>query len=193
MITNSDRVSLPCQLIDGEICLEPVQPNDAGELFALTASNRSYLRKWLPWLDLTRSVHDTKSFIEKCVSQQEQKSGLQFCIRSRDRIIGMIGFHGFDWPNYATSIGYWLSEHLQGRGIMTRSCHSLINFAFKEIRLHRVEIRCATTNCRSRAIPKKLQFVQEGIIRDGEWLYDKFVDLAVYGMLAKDWNGAPSI
>ena len=43
-------------------------------------------------------------------------------------------------------------------------------------------------NKRSCAIPQRLGFSQEGILRQSEWLYDHFVDMAVYGMLAQDWQ-----
>jgi ribosomal-protein-serine acetyltransferase len=85
------------------------------------------------------------------------------------------------------SIGYWLAAPWQGKGIMTTACAALIDHAFKELKLHRVEIRCATGNARSRAIPERLGFVKEGVIRQGEWVNDRFLDLAVYGMLATDW------
>jgi ribosomal-protein-serine acetyltransferase len=41
---------------------------------------------------------------------------------------------------------------------------------------------------KSRAIPEKLGFVQEGITRQEEWLYDHYVDHVIYGLLAKDWH-----
>jgi hypothetical protein len=40
-----------------------------------------------------------------------------------------------------------------------------------------------------RAVPERLGFQLEGIIRDAEWLYDHFVDHAMYAILKKDWNG----
>ena len=95
----------------------------------------------------------------------------------------MIGHHEVDRPNRSTSLGYWLDASHQGKGIMTASCRAMINHAFKELDLHRVVIRCATENHRSRAIPERLGFTLEGVARQSEWLYDHFVDLAVYGML----------
>jgi ribosomal-protein-serine acetyltransferase len=54
----------------------------------------------------------------------------------------------------------------------------------------RLEIRCATHNHTTRAIPERLGFRQEGIARRAEWLYDHFVDLVVYSMLAVEWTQA---
>lgn len=69
---------------------------------------------------------------------------------------------------------------------MTASCRALINRAFGELDLHRVMILCATENRRSRAIPERLGFTLEGVAREAEWLYDHFVDLAIYGLLRTD-------
>ena len=85
-------------------------------------------------------------------------------------------------------IGYWLGEEFQGKGIMTAASRILIHYAFDEFQLNRVEIRCAVGNTRSRAIPERLGFIQEGMIGDGEWLYDHYVDLIVYRMLAREWT-----
>jgi ribosomal-protein-serine acetyltransferase len=51
-----------------------------------------------------------------------------------------------------------------------------------------VEIQCGEDNHKSRAIPERLGFQQEGIIRDGEFLYDHFHDVVVYGLLKKEWK-----
>ena len=67
---------------------------------------------------------------------------------------------------------------------MTRGCRALIAHGFTELDLHRVEIRCAVDNLKSRAIPERLGFRREGQLREVEWLYDHFVDHVVYGLLA---------
>lgn len=90
--------------------------------------------------------------------------------------------------NKSTSIGYWLAEDAQGSGIMTKSCEAYIDHAFRDLDLHRIEIRCAVANARSRAVPERLGFASEGLIREAEWLNDRFVDHVLYGLLSGEWK-----
>lgn len=101
--------------------------------------------------------------------------------------MGCIGFHSIHWQNRSTTIGYWLAEEFQGSGIMTKACQALIRYAFTELGLNRVEIRAGVYNRKSIAIPERLVFKLGGTIRQAEWLYDHFIDHAVYGLLAEDW------
>src|SRR5207237_767367 len=74
----------------------------------------------------------------------------------------------------------------QGRGTMTLAVARLVDYAFDVWQLHRVEIRAAVDNARSRAIPERLGFVQEGVMRDGERFGERYLDLVVYSMLDGD-------
>jgi ribosomal-protein-serine acetyltransferase len=52
---------------DAEQELRILEECHAEELFALTDKNRAHLKKWLPWLDLTRSAVDTRNFIGRAL------------------------------------------------------------------------------------------------------------------------------
>ena len=160
----------------------------ADELFELTDRNREYLREWLPWLDSNKYLQNTIDFIKYSRKQYKESISMQMCIRYDGELAGVIGFHKVDWLNHSTGIGYWLSQDRQGRGIMTASCECLLDYAFGNLGLNRVEIRCATENTRSRAIPERLGFKVEGTVRQAEWLYDHYVDHIVYGMLRDEWK-----
>jgi ribosomal-protein-serine acetyltransferase len=98
----------------------------------------------------------------------------------------MINCAPVDWPNKATYLEYWLGASHQGKGIMTASCRVVVDYAFGTVDLHRLTIRCAAENRRSRGIPERLGFAFEGIARHAEWLYDHFVDHAVYSLIKGD-------
>ncbi|MBS1857600.1 MAG: GNAT family N-acetyltransferase [Acidobacteria bacterium] len=164
------------------------EARDAEELFAVVEANREYLRKWLPWVDVTHSPADLRRFIERVRGQYEAGQGPQTALRWNGRIVGGIGCHPIDWPNRRCSIGYWLADECQGKGIMTRACASLLGYLFDEAGLHRVTIQCGTRNRKSCAIPRRLGFRREGVMRGAEWVNDRWVDLVVWGMLAEDWR-----
>ena len=161
---------------------------DGESLFALTDSCRPYLKEWLPWVDEIKNPEDTKSFIKLTKRQFAGNNGVQAGIFYQGKIAGVIGFHSINWANQSTDLGYWLGEQYQGKGLMVRACKAFINYAFKELELNRVEIRCAAGNIKSRAIPECLGFVEEGMIRDAEWLYDHYVDHVVYGLLRREYE-----
>lgn len=175
-------------ILDEDTELLLLKEEDVEELYALTNRNREHLRYWLPWVDSIQSISDTKRYITSSVRQFADDNGFQAGIWFQGRLVGIIGYHGVDWVNRSTTIGYWVGDSFQGKGLVTKACRALVDWAFREWRLNRVEIRCARENHRSRAIPERLGFTEEGIVREGEWLYDHFVDLMLYGMVAKDWR-----
>src|SRR5213079_3389094 len=95
--------------------------------------------------------------------------------------------HYLDCLNHRTELGYWLDGPHQGRGIATRAAARLTDYAFQEQDCHRIMLHCALGNLKSRAVAERLGFVQEGILREAEWLYDHYVDLVVYSMLKRTW------
>jgi ribosomal-protein-serine acetyltransferase len=172
--------------VNDELELKQLEQQHAATLFELADANRVYLRRWMPWVDRTQSVADASSFIDTTLQQSAENEGYHTGIWFRGRLCGVLGHHIIDWTNRTTSLGYWLDESHQGQGIMTTTCRAIIEHDFTELNLHRIIIRCATENSRSRAIPERLGFSFEGVARQAEWLYDHFVDLAVYSKLRSD-------
>jgi ribosomal-protein-serine acetyltransferase len=185
LMSNEPSFSLS---IDHELELRLMADAEADELFALIEENRVRLRQWLPWVDYEASSADSLEFIQRSRQQYLGNESFQLGIFYHGRLAGVIGCHTIDWSNRRVEIGYWLAAAFEGQGLMTRACRVLVDYAFEKLMLNRVEILCAVNNVRSRAIPERLGFIQEGIRREGEWLYDHFVDLVVYSMLAREWS-----
>lgn len=174
--------------IDNTLFLRTVTAADAEAVFALTNLSRSTLREWLPWLDMTTDVQDTRNYIQSCITGFEAKKSLSTVIIYNKKIVGIAGFNNINHANKTVYIGYWLSKDAQGNGIMTKVVEALCQYTFEELQFNKVEIRAAVGNTKSRAIPERLGFVKEGTIRSAEWLYDQFVDHVIYGLLANEWT-----
>lgn len=173
--------------IDSELELRLFEPLHAKALSALIEKNRKYLRQWLPWLDINKGLKDTQAFIENSVKEYKTKKSVVTGIWCRGKLAGVASLVVIDWMHKWTVIGYWISEEMQGKGLVTKSSRSLIDYAFHDLKLNRVEIRCATENQKSRAVIERLGLKKEGIKRQSEWLYDHFVDALVYSVLAEEW------
>jgi len=176
--------------LDDGLELRLLEERHAEAVFVVVDRNRAYLRQWLPWLDISVSPDDTRNFIKKSLNEFASGEGLVAGIWDHGQVVGAISYNFIDRSNRIAHIGYWLAAERQGKGVMTKACRAMVDHAFNELGLNRVEIRCATGNTKSCAIPQRLGFKQEGIQRQAEWLYDHFVDLVIYGMLASEWVGA---
>ncbi len=173
--------------IDAETVLRQLAEEDAIDIFKTIDSQRAYLGRWLPFVEHTKELTDTETFVDSVVNAPKDRFEYLFTIRKKDMFAGLIGFKGTDWQNRKTEIGYWLSQSFQKQGIITRTVEKLCHFAFHELQLNRVQIKCAVENAASIAIPKRLGFLFEGIERDGELLTGHiYTDLVVYSKLKSD-------
>jgi ribosomal-protein-serine acetyltransferase len=172
--------------IDARTTLRRAEEADAGELYAVVQANRAHLARWMSWAG-GQTLEGTREFLRACHRQHAENQGLQTVIVEDGAIIGTVSFHRLDWQNQSASVGYWLAEAAQGRGTMTAAARTMTDYGLRMWRLNRIEIRAAVENHRSRAIPVRLGFTQEGVLRQAERIGDRFVDHVVYGMLAQDW------
>lgn len=163
--------------------LRLLEVRHAEELFRLTDSSRDSLRQWLPWIDATKTVENSKEFIESTLKQFCNNDGFQAGIWYKGELAGVAGLHTINWSNRSTSIGYWLGESFQGKGLMTQACQAIVDYCFQELDLKRIEIRVATGNEKSLAIPKRLCFKKEGCLEKSERLYDEYVDHYVFALI----------
>jgi ribosomal-protein-serine acetyltransferase len=173
--------------VDDEIELRPVSIADSDELYAVIDRNRERLRQWLSWAGLNFQRADLLTFLEQRERDNDVRAGLTTHIRFHGRLCGAIGLHAFDPRHRSSSVGYWLDHAWEGRGIVTRACRAIVTEGFRHYGLHRIEIRCGAGNSRSLAIPQRLGFTEEGLLREAEWVHDRWVDLRVFAMLEQDW------
>lgn len=175
--------------LDAELCLLEARHADA--LFALVDGNRAHLRAWLPWVDRTVTITDTATHLAGARKHWADGTGLEAGIWCEGHLAGVIGLHDIVARHRSGAIGYWLAEAWQGRGLMTAACRALITYAFRDLGLHRIEIRCAAGNARSRAIPERLGFTTEGTLAESFWHAGRVHDMVVYGMTAPRWGTSP--
>ncbi|HTS70381.1 MAG TPA: GNAT family protein [Terriglobia bacterium] len=168
--------------------LRLLEHQHAEELFELIEHSRSFLRRWLPDGDVPKSLEDCRKVIKSSLEQLAANRGFSLEVWSEGRLAGIVGTGNIEWENRSVMVGYWLGQDFQGKGLITGACRALVDYLFLELKLHRIEIRCATNNPKSCAVPKRLGFSKEGTLRQAQAFDDVYLDIEVYGLLAEDWN-----
>jgi ribosomal-protein-serine acetyltransferase len=176
-----------CQ-IDENLKLVLPLPWHAEEIASLVRENLDILKPWMPWATDDYSTASAREYIGNALRDLSENGTFSANIVWRENIAGSIGCHHYDANNKSVMIGYWLGKKAQGKGIVTKCCRRLIDYAFDEIHLNRVQINCNVENIKSRAIPERLGFRLEGIHRQVEFHNGRFGDWAIYAMLREDWR-----
>lgn len=99
-----------------------------------------------------------------------------------------MGFNQIDSVNGIGYLGYWMGEEYSGKGIMTLAVKDLIELGFDYLSIQKIDIRCAVENKKSRAIPERLGFRNEGVIRQAELVNGAHFDHVIYGLLRQEFK-----
>jgi len=172
--------------ISENLSLALINENHSKKIFELVDSNREYLREWLPFVDRMTNVEFAEAFVKGTIQRNQENIEYAFVIIENKRTVGRIGIYKIDNQNKIGEIGYWLAKDYQGKGLATISCKSIIEFGFSTLGLNRIEIKCGTNNFKSKKIPERLNFMREGVIRQGELIRDKYIDLNLYSIIKND-------
>jgi ribosomal-protein-serine acetyltransferase len=105
----------------------------------------------------------------------------------QEALVGLTGGTSKDPLNKSCTLGYYLAEACQGRGIVTGACRGALSYAFDTLEMNRVQISANPANTRSLTIPRRLGLVYEGAIREVGLLNGIFQDSVSYSMLASEW------
>lgn len=174
--------------VSDKLLLKLRKEEESQLFFDLVNKNREEFRKWFPWVDRTLSLEDTRKFIIKCQEDFKEKSAADFGVLYEGKWIGSMGFHTIKLDNGWAEVGYWLDSDYIGKGIMTDCVRAVIDYGFNELGLHRVQIRCDSVNVRSKAIPERLGFKLEGVMRENHKWGEQFSDGLIYGILKSEWK-----
>jgi len=173
--------------IDDNQFLERLNLSHVEVLYSAINQNRIFLRNWLPFVDNTNQIADTERFIRAIMEIPGLPRDEVFVIWYKHEFAGLIGFKDIDRVNDKIEIGYWLIKRMTGKGIATLATRKLVNLAFRDMKMNRIQIRCGVGNHKSSAVPRRLGFFYEGIERGGERHNNEYIDLEVFSLLREDW------
>ncbi|MEZ4640256.1 MAG: GNAT family protein [Caldilineaceae bacterium] len=144
-----------------------------------------YLYDAEPFTSISEAEDLVKSFANP------EKRGINRWIivdKASNQRIGTCGFHFRDRVNNSTEVGYDLSEAFCRRGIMTEALTAILDVAFHEQGINRIQAFIYPDNVASWRTAEKLGFVREGIVREKHYFRGRYYDHYCYSLLRREWR-----
>ncbi|WP_151774406.1 GNAT family N-acetyltransferase [Streptomyces abyssomicinicus] len=176
--------------LDDHARLRPLEPWQAPEFLAHIDRARPLVDPWIPWASLTTDLASARSTLQRYADLSSSDSGRIYGIWLDGVLVGGVMFTRFDASSGVCEIGCWLEEAGQGRGLVTRACRTLIDWAFTERGMSRVEWWVASGNTRSIAAARRLGMTRDGVLRQRYPHRGVRHDSEVWSVLAQEWPPA---
>ena len=182
-----EKKKFPQQISTERLELRQHSEDQAPTMFSYIDLDRDRLRQFLPWVDFTKAVDDSLSYIKMTLEKWDKFELFDYGIyrKSDGLYLGNVGVHTISWPHQRCELGYWILGLFEGQGYMSEAVLGLHQAAF-EIGFNRVEIRCSSLNLKSASIPKRLGYLLDGTLRQDAIELDKFRDTLVFSKLKLD-------
>ncbi|MCL1048535.1 GNAT family N-acetyltransferase [Shewanella abyssi] len=168
--------------VEKGLVLALVEQSFSQRYFEIVSKEKALLSQWLSWPPHADSEDFFSHFISKSLLDYAEGKSLVCAMVYEDKVVGNVSLNAINQPLKKAEIGYWLSAEYQGKGIVSKSVSKLINIAFTDLGLEKIEIMAATENSASRRVAERLGFNLEGVSTQAENLNGRFYDHAVYGL-----------
>lgn len=173
--------------LGGQAQLRPLEPWQAPEFLAHVDRARPLVDPWIPWATLSTDLTSATATLQRYADLLASDSGRIYGIWLEGTLVGGVMFTRFDTASGVCEIGCWLEEAGQGRGLVVQACRALIDWAFGERGMSRVEWWVAAGNTRSIAAARRLGMTREGVLRQRYPYRGVRHDSEVWSLLAGEW------
>lgn len=175
----------PFPIIETErLLFRRVSEHDVNEILELRTNPKTM--KYIP-RPLLKTIEDALGHYKMINDAIDNNTGINWgiTIKGNPKLLGIIGFYRIQPENYRAEIGYMLLPEFQGKGIVTESVQTLVDYGFNEMKLHSVEAVIDPDNIASEKVLKKCNFTKEAHFKENEFYDGKFLDSVVYSILKK--------
>jgi len=165
------------------LLLRPVTKADANEVFTLRSDSNV-----MKYIDRPRAttIDDALNLIQKIENGITNNEGIAWALTLKENttLIGIISFHRIEKENYRAEIGYLLASGFHRKGLMQEAVTAVLDYGFHTMKLHSVEAIINPANDISAKLLEKNGFAREAYFKENYYFNSRFLDSAVYSLLA---------
>lgn len=173
------------------LILQRITVRDTGAVLRLFSNQQVARYLDFPALE---TVEEARKIVDWCDKIWREGTGMRWGITEKDHqeLIGTCGFHNWAQRDFRTDIGYDLLPAYWGQGLMREALSKVIQYAFDDTALHRLQAMVHPENVRSQALLERLGFTREGMLREWRFYRGQFWDEVCYSLLDEEWHSKGS-
>ncbi len=170
--------------VETDISLRPYRLDDATALHEAAIESVWEVRPFMPWCRPNLTLDEGRSWIEAQVSAFAARKTFEFVILERGgQFLGGCGINQIDEENHRANLGYWVRSSATGRGIATRAVRQLVQWAFDNTNLVRLEVIVSTENAASLRVAEKSGAFIEGVQKKRLLLHGMWHDAVMFSFV----------
>ncbi|KIF02355.1 GCN5 family acetyltransferase [Streptomyces sp. RSD-27] len=167
--------------------LFPLEVWHAEEFLAHIERGREFIGQFIGFPDRTTDLDSARQLLRSNAEKSAADGARLYGIRLGGTLVGGVLFPNFDAAAGNCEVGCWMEPAGTGRGLVTKACRVLIDWAFDVRGMHRVEWHVASGNGKSIAVAERLGLTREGVLRQNHLHRGVRQDTEVWSVLAAEW------
>jgi ribosomal-protein-serine acetyltransferase len=159
--------------------------NEETQLQVLEIRNEEYIREWM-FTENKINVEDHFVWIERLKNDKSQICLI--IINEEEQPFGAVNIKNIDKENKIAELGFYKSQKINEKGLMTKSLSTAIDYSFNTLGLDKIYSEVFEGNIKSLAIHKRLLFTEEGFLRLHKIKGGKRIGVHLFGLLKNEWK-----
>jgi ribosomal-protein-alanine N-acetyltransferase len=180
---------MPAATITGaNVYLRPPRLSDGAAFHAAVRASAALHRGWT---SAPATPARFAAFVRRYAVQGKLPAHAGYLVfrRTDDALVGVYNFSEIARGAFQSAyLGYFAFAPLAGRGLMSEGLALALDIAFRNLKLHRVEVNIQPTNVRSLGLATRAGFTREGYSRRYVKISGRWRDHVRFAMLAEDWH-----
>ncbi|MCW7944194.1 GCN5 family acetyltransferase [Streptomyces hygroscopicus] len=170
--------------------LRPLEPWHAEEFLAHLDRGREFITQHIPFGANATDTASARAVLQSYADKRAADTGSLHGLWLEEKLVGGVLFRIFDAAGGNCEVGCWLEPAGTGRGLVTRAMRVLIDWAFDERGIHRVEWYASSANVASVNVARRLGMSRDGVLRESYLYRGVRQDTEVWSVLAPEWREA---
>lgn len=167
------------------IIVRPFMYEDCASFYIAVRASIDAIGPWMSWCHADFSMRDVEDWLALCGNNWQTESDREFGIFDAvsNEALGCVGINQFNRVHGFANLGYWVRTNRTGSGIATTAARLAARFAFRELKLTRLEIAARVDNVASRRVAEKVGSKFECVARNRLLHKGRPYDASVYSLL----------